>query len=66
MVIDVSAEFFQTLEVNPPPTKIANVEYDEKLGMHVAHLIWLGPTEPFLQKIRRWLYSHRSGYRNAA
>lgn len=66
MVIDVNAEFFRTLEVVPPPTKILNVEFDEKLGMHAAHLIWLGPTEPFLQKIRRWLYSHRSGYRDVA
>lgn len=58
MVIDVHAEFFRTLDVETPPMKILSVDVDAETGMYRAHLIFLGAREAFLQKIRRWLYSH--------
>ncbi len=66
MMIDVAAEFFSQLDVQPPPMKVLNVEMDAKTGNYRAHLIFLGAREAFLQKIRRWLYSHGSSNKGAA
>jgi CheY-like chemotaxis protein len=66
MVIDISADFFRTLDVEPPPMKILSVDQDAGSGLCSAHLIYLGAREAFLQKIRRWLYSHNSAYGKAA
>lgn len=66
MMIDVNAEFFIALEVQPPPMKVLNVELDKNTGNYRAQLIFLGAREAFLQKIRRWLYSHGSSNRGAA
>lgn len=60
MTIDVIADFFTTLDVQPPPMKVLNVEVDKATGHYRAQLIFLGAREAFLQKIRRWLYSHGS------
>jgi len=66
MVIDIHSDFFKTLEVDPPPMKILSVDVDGETGMYRAHLIFLGATEAFLQKIRRWLYTHGAGTMRAA
>lgn len=63
MSLDISAEFFKTLEVQPPPMKVLNCELDKVSGNYRAQLIFLGAREAFLQKIRRWLYSHGSANR---
>jgi DNA-binding response OmpR family regulator len=60
MTIDITTEFFAALDVQPPPMKILNVEVDKLTGHYRAQLIFLGAREAFLQKIRRWLYSHGS------
>ncbi len=66
MMLDITAEFFTALEVTPPPMKVLNVELDKKTGNYRAQLIFLGAREAFLQKIRRWLYSHGSSNKGAA
>lgn len=66
MVIDVRTEFFRELEVEPPPMKVLSVASDATTGMSQANLIFLGATEPFLQKIRRYLFSHGSNSYRAA
>lgn len=66
MVLDVSAEFFKTLDTEPPPMKVLSVEIDKTTGMYRAQLIFLGARETFLQKIRRWLYTHASSYGKAS
>lgn len=58
MVLEVRSEFFRTLDVEPPPMKILSVDVDAVTGMYRAHLIFLGAQEAFLQKVRRWLYTH--------
>jgi DNA-binding response OmpR family regulator len=60
MTIDIIADFFTALDVQPPPMKVLNVEVDKATGHYRAQLIFLGAREAFLQKIRRWLYSHGS------
>lgn len=62
MVIDVTAEFFRILDVAPPTMKVLNVDSDPATGMHRATLIYLGANEAFLQKVRRWMMSHRSTF----
>lgn len=66
MMIDLNAEFFTALDVAPPPMKVLNVEVDKKTGNYRAQLIFLGAREAFLQKIRRWLYSHGASNKGAA
>lgn len=60
MTVDLNLEFFNALDVQVPPMKVLNVETDKATGSYRAHLIFLGAREAFLQKIRRWLYSHGS------
>ncbi len=60
MAIDLTSDFFKVLEAQPPPMKVLNVEIDKATGHYRAHVIFLGANEAFLQKIRRWLYSHGS------
>jgi DNA-binding response OmpR family regulator len=57
-MLDIQAEIFQTLEIDPPALKVLSVELDAKTGQHRAQIIFLGAREAVLQKIRRWLYSH--------
>lgn len=63
MVIDIQAEFFRELDVDPPPMKVLSARFDTQTGDCYAQLIFLGAREAFLQKIRRWLYSHGSSAR---
>ncbi len=60
MVLDISCDFFRELDVMPPQMKVQAVEYDREKELFHAHLIFLGAHEAFLQKIRRWLYTHGS------
>jgi CheY-like chemotaxis protein len=66
MVIDIDAQFFKTLDAEPPAMKVLSTEHDEETGMYSAHLIFLGAREAFLQKVRRWLYTHGAGNNRAA
>ncbi|MGE4131667.1 MAG: PleD family two-component system response regulator [Bdellovibrionales bacterium] len=66
MLIDVQCQFFTDLDAQPPPMKVLNVEQDEATGHYRAQLIFLGARETFLQKIRRWLYSHGSSFKASA
>ncbi len=65
MMLDISADFFRELDVTPPPMKVLSVDFDTQTGHCRAQLIFLGAREAFLQKIRRWLYSHGSSARAA-
>lgn len=65
-LLEISAEIFKTLEIDPPPLKVSQVDFDVKTGQYRAHLIFLGAREAMLQKIRRWLYSHGATNRMAA
>lgn len=60
MTLDITADFFTALDVQVPPMKVLSVELDKATGNYRAQLIFLGAREAFLQKIRRWLYSHGS------
>lgn len=64
-VIDIHSDFFKALDVEPPPLKVLSVEIDSS-GQCRAQCIFMGAQEAMLQKIRRWLYSHRSTTKSAA
>lgn len=65
MVIDLDADFFKSIGSEPPPMRVLNVENTSN-GQYRAQLIFLGAREAFLQKIRRWLYSHAASQKTAA
>ena len=67
MVLDISAEFFRTLDATPPPMKVLKVDVEPSTtGLRYrAQLIYLGAPEALLQKIRRWLYNHGASNRAA-
>jgi DNA-binding response OmpR family regulator len=60
MVIDVQCNFFRELDTAAPQMKVQAVEYDKGNECYRAHMIFLGAQEAFLQKIRRWIYTHGS------
>ena len=64
--LDLQAAFFKALDVEPPPMKVLSMEFDSKIRSYRSHLIFLGAREAFLQKIRRWLYSHAGSNRMVA
>lgn len=66
VMLDLQSEFFRNMDSNPPPMKVQTVEFDEATGEYKCHLIFLGAREAFLQKIRRWLYSHGASSRPSA
>ena len=57
-MLDIQAEIFSTLEIEPPPLRVLSVEVDSKTGFYRAQVIFLGAREVLLQKIRRWIYQH--------
>jgi len=59
-MLDISAEIFNTLEIEVPPMRVLRVEHDPKTDLYRVQLIFLGAREQMLQKIRRWIYSHGS------
>lgn len=65
MMLDIAADFFEELDIQPPPMKVLSVEYDSEKQVYRAQLIFLGAREAVLQKIRRWLYTHGSSARAA-
>lgn len=65
-VLDIHADFFKALDVDPPPMKVLSIERDVATGQYRAQLIFLGAREALLQKIRRWLYTHTGSAKNAA
>lgn len=56
--LDIHCDFFAELETETPPMKVLSVEKIPGTTQVRARLIFLGAQEAFLQKIRRWLYSH--------
>lgn len=60
MVLDIQCDFWRELDVTAPQMKVQAVEYDKANDLYRAHMIFLGAREAFLQKIRRWLYTHGS------
>lgn len=65
MMLDIAADFFEELEIQPPPMKVLSVEYDSQAQVYRAQLIFLGAREAVLQKIRHWLYTHGASARAA-
>jgi DNA-binding response OmpR family regulator len=62
MILDIDAAFFKSLEVEPPAMKVLNTQIDKATGYTRAQLIFLGAREQFLQKVRKWLYSHGTNH----
>lgn len=65
MMLEISADFFTALDVQVPAMKVLSVELDKPTGNYRAQMIFLGAREAFLQKIRKWLYSHGSANKAA-
>lgn len=64
-VLDINGPFFEQLGVEPPPMRVLSSDVLEN-GECRAHLIFLGAREAFLQRIRRWIFSHGSSARVGA
>ncbi len=62
-VLDIKGAFFDSLSAEVPPMKVLSLEPKKKEGEWRAQLIFLGAREAFLQKIRRWIFSHGSSNR---
>lgn len=56
-VVEVSFQFFIDLQVEPPPLRVLRC-HEVIPGQYEVELVFLGSREAFLQKIRRWIYSH--------
>ncbi len=65
MIVEMDSDFFKSIGSEPPPMKVLSVEKLSN-GSVRAQLIFMGAREAFLQKIRRWLYSHGASQKNAA
>ena len=56
-VVEVRFQFFEDLQVDPPPLRVLRC-HEMAPGQYEVELVFLGAREAFLQKIRRWIYSH--------
>lgn len=56
-IIEVRFQFFADLQLDPPPLRVLRCH---EIGpqQYEVELIFLGSREAFLQKIRRWIYTH--------
>lgn len=61
--VDLQSTFFDALGVEAPPLKVLST--DSTAGDNRAQLIFLGAREAFLQKVRRYIFSHRGSARSA-
>lgn len=62
--LEVASEFFKDLDIPPPLARAFSVVKDG--GKYRAQLMFLGARESMLQKIRAWIFSHASSYKNVS
>jgi CheY-like chemotaxis protein len=62
-VIDVKCPFFESMGADAPPMKVLSSEPAGAPGEWRGQLIFLGAREAFLQKIRRYIFSHSGSLR---
>lgn len=65
-VIDMKCPFFDSMGADVPPMKVISSEPTTTLGEWRGQLIFLGAREAFLQKIRRYIFSHSGSMKQAA
>jgi CheY-like chemotaxis protein len=65
-VIDIKCPFFDQMGADAPPMKVLSSEPSGKPGEWRGQLIFLGAREVFLQKIRRFIFSHSGSLRTGA
>lgn len=61
--IEIKGAFFDQLGADVPPLKVLSTEASGKPGEFRSQLIFLGAREAFLQKIRRYIFSHGASAR---
>lgn len=64
--MELQGAFFEEINTTSPPLKVLSCEFNSELKAYSVHLIFLGARENFLQKIRRWIFSHGQSNRPAA
>jgi CheY-like chemotaxis protein len=64
-IIDIKCPFFDQMGADAPPMKVLSSEPIQSSGEWRGQLIFLGAREAFLQKIRRYIFSHSGTLRNA-
>ncbi len=57
-VVDLKSPFFDEIECDVPPLKVLGLEPDKGDGSYRMQLIYLGAREAFLQKVRRYIFTH--------
>lgn len=62
-IVDIQSDFFHELGEAPPPMKVQDIL--EKDGQRIVRLNYLGAKESFLQKIRKWIFTHSQTKRAA-
>lgn len=62
-IIDMKCPFFDQMGADAPPMKVLSSEPSGKDGEWRGQLIFLGAREVFLQKIRRYIFSHSGSLR---
>lgn len=63
--IEVRFQFFEELQADPPPLKVLRC-HEILPGQYEVELVFLGAREAFLQKVRRWIYSHAGSSKAAS
>ena len=56
-VIEVRFQFFESLQLDPPPLRVLRC-HEIAPHQYEVELVFMGSREAFLQKIRRWIYTH--------
>lgn len=65
-VIDMKCPFFDSMGSDVPPMKVISSEPTPIAGEYRGQLIFLGAREAFLQKIRRYIFSHSGSMKQVA
>ena len=64
-VLEVRFQFFEELQVEPPPLRVLRC-HEIAPGQYEVELMFLGSREAFLQKVRRWIYTHAGSAKAAS
>lgn len=61
--VDMQSLFFKELGDQAPPLKVLHCEAIAEENCYRVQLVFLGATESFLQKIRRYVFSHGASHK---
>ena len=64
-IVEVRFQFFVDLQLDPPPLRVLRC-HEVGLGLHEVEMIFVGAREAFLQKVRRWIYTHAGSAKAAS